>query len=124
MMHGVAFAVKPAAPVSLEATEAAGPVVNLTWTDSSPNETGFRIERAEDPDFTVNLATVTVGEGMTGYSDASVVPGMTYYYRVFAINTVGDTTDYSIGNPLAIGFPTKTAASLPSNVATLVTTAP
>ncbi|MDI6901695.1 MAG: cell wall-binding repeat-containing protein [Anaerosomatales bacterium] len=115
MMHGVAMAVKPRAPSGLGAAAVAGPAVDLTWTDESHNETGFRIERSEDASFTVGLTEFTVGEGVTGYSDTSVVAATTYYYRVFAINTVGDTTDYTVANPQSIGFPTKTAASLPSN---------
>jgi hypothetical protein len=46
------------------------------------------------------------------------VAATTYYYRVSATNTVGDTTDYA---PVeTIGFPTKTAVSAPSNVETVV----
>lgn len=124
MMHGMAFATRPNAPASLTATETAGPAVSLTWTDASLNETGFRIERAEDAAFAIGLTSVTVGEGVTSYVDTAVVPGTSYHYRVSAINTVGDTTDYTVGNPAAIGFPTRTASSAPSNAVNIVTTAP
>jgi hypothetical protein len=91
----------------------------LTWTDTSANETGFRIERATDPAFTAGLTTFTVGEGVTVYTDSSVALATDYYYRVAAINTVGDTFDYTVANPQSIGFPTKTAASPFSNTAVI-----
>ena len=118
MMHGVAMAVKPKAPTDLAAV-VAGPAVDLTWTDASANETGFKVERAEDPGFTVGVAVFLVGEGMTSYTDASVAPATTYYYRVSAMNVVGDTFNYTAANPAALGFPTKTAVSVPSNVVTV-----
>ncbi len=49
---------------------------------------------------------------MTTYTDATA-GNQTYYYRVIATNTVGDTTTYAAP---AIGFPTKTVNSGPSNV--------
>jgi hypothetical protein len=45
--------------------------------------------------------------------DNTVVANTPYYYRVYALNTVGDTTPYPAP---AIGFPTKTAISSPSNI--------
>ncbi|MHB1341813.1 MAG: cell wall-binding repeat-containing protein [Coriobacteriia bacterium] len=119
MMHGVALAVKPNAPTGLSASVVAGPAVDLAWTDASHNETGFRVQRAEDASFTVGVTNFTVGEGITTYTDGTIAPATTYYYRVAAINTIGDTTDYTIANPAAIGFPTKTAMSVPSNVVTV-----
>jgi FtsP/CotA-like multicopper oxidase with cupredoxin domain len=116
MMHGVAVATRPRPPTDLSATEVAGPAVDLAWTDASHNETGFLIERAEDADFTLGLVSFTVGEGVTGYTDDTVVAATTYYYRVSATNTIGDTTDYAP----SIGFPTKTVASVPSNVESVV----
>jgi hypothetical protein len=68
MMHGVAVAIRPAAPTDLSATAVAGPAVDLAWTDTSFNETGFLIERAEDADFTIGLTSFTVGEGVTVYT--------------------------------------------------------
>src|SRR4029077_17776392 len=41
-----ATATVPAAPTGLVATAASSSAINLTWTDQSNNETGFKIERA------------------------------------------------------------------------------
>lgn len=115
MMHGVAFATRPNAPTGLAAALVAGPAIKLTWTDASHNETGFKIERAEDSSFTVGLTEFEVAEGVTTFTDTTI-GAATYFYRVSAINVVGDTTDYSLVNPASIGFPTLTAVSDPSNV--------
>jgi FtsP/CotA-like multicopper oxidase with cupredoxin domain len=90
-----------AAPYGLTATVVGTQQVDFAWTDNSNNETGFRIERVIGAGA---FATVgTVGANVTGYSDTTVQIGVTYSYRVFAFNIVGD--------------------SLPSNTAT-VTTSP
>ena len=112
MMHSVVFAVAPEAPTNLVAT-LAGNGNNrravLTWADNSLNETGFTIERATDAAFTGGLTTFTVGPNVMTYSNTIGNTSQTYYYRVFATNTVGDT-----GTP---GFPTQTVNSPFSNTA-------
>lgn len=113
MMHGVVIAVPPAAPSDLDVT-LQGNKATLTWTDNSLNETNFTIQRALDAGFTVELATYTVGANVTTFQDPTNLKNKTtYYYRVFATNTVGDT--------VTPNFPTMTIDSLPSNVFTVVT---
>jgi uncharacterized protein (DUF736 family) len=82
----------PTAPTGLAATAASSTQVNLTWTDNSNNETGFRIERAANSGFTGTLSTFTVGAGIVAYSDTTTVASTTYYYRVFATNSAGSST--------------------------------
>jgi len=48
------------------------------------------------------------------------VPGVTYYYRVHATNVIGDPATYPLAGPDAIGFPTRTFDSAPSNVITML----
>src|SRR5206468_12564526 len=45
----------PAAPSSLAATATSSSQINLSWTDNSSNESGFKIERATDSAFMQNL---------------------------------------------------------------------
>ncbi len=118
MMRPMAFGVAPKPPGDLAATLDPG-VMNLTWTDNSINETGFVIERAEDPDFTTGLVTFEVGENEMSFGDDTVVPGVTYYYRVHATNVIGDPAAYPLAGPDAIGFPTRTFDSAPSNVVSM-----
>ena len=109
MMHAQAFAVAPEAPSGLYVTSVAGArPVTLAWTDNSISETGFIIQRATDSGFTTGLTTFpTTKPNVVTYTDTTAVSG-TYYYRVMATNTVGDTTVYT---PPAIGFPTQTVNS-------------
>jgi FtsP/CotA-like multicopper oxidase with cupredoxin domain len=113
MMHAIAFAVPPQAPSDLVATVTiSGSSLDLNWVDNSISETGFLIQRAKDAAFTVDLTEFSVGPNVVTYTDTSIVPGTTYYYRVRAVNLVGDTTVYPAP---AVGFPQKTAYSAWSN---------
>lgn len=107
MMHAMAVAVAPEAPSGLSAEAQIGGI-KLTWTDNSSEETGFVIQRAEDPNFTVGVTTFKVGENTTTYIDTTGLPGSLYYYRVKAQNVVGDT---EIHPPPAVGFPNVTVES-------------
>jgi hypothetical protein len=102
------------------------PRVNLTWTDNSIKETQFTIQRASDANFTTGLRTFTAaaaaGSGTNvAYTDTTVSPNNTYWYRVFAIGaTVGDTQAY----PGSLGFPTMSADSVSGTQTILVGAAP
>lgn len=80
----------PAQPSNLLASSPAPFTVNLSWTDNSNNETGFKIERASDEQFTQNLTTFTTEANVTVCQD-SIVPGGRYYYRIQAYNTAGNS---------------------------------
>ena len=122
MMRPQAVAVAPMAPSGLTATPVgvgAEKRVDLSWTDNGLNETAFVVERATASTGPwTTLATVpstatgpTVGD--IAYSDPVGDTTQTYFYRVFASNTVGDTATYPAST---VGFPTRTVASEPSNV--------
>ncbi len=120
MMHALLLAMPPKAPAGLNGTILAGDAgVQLTWRDTSAAETGFVVQRADDAAFTAGVATFPVAADSTTYTDATAVTNETYYYRVTAVNTVGDTTTYAAP---ATGFPTKTVTSGPSNVWSTATT--
>jgi len=117
MMHSLVAAVPPKAPTGLSAV-LAGNGNNkravLNWVDNSLNETGFTVQKATNAGFSPLLATFTVGPNVLTYTDPIGNTNQTFYYRVYASNTVGDTAVYA-GSPL--GFPTKTANSGFSNTA-------
>jgi FtsP/CotA-like multicopper oxidase with cupredoxin domain len=120
MMRSQAVAIAPRAPTSLIAEALPYPQgARLTWTDNSANETGFTIQRATDAAFTTELTTFSVGQNTAVFNDTTVLPNTTYYYRVKAINLVGDTQIYATGAT----FPTKQADSAFSNTATVPTAA-
>jgi fibronectin type 3 domain-containing protein len=61
--------------------------VDLTWTDNATDEDGFIIERGQDG---ITFTEIDrVGPDTVAYSDLTVEPKMTYYYRVAAYNTGG-----------------------------------
>jgi len=77
----------PNAPSLLSATAVSGSRVNLSWTDTSNNETQFRIYRGGSPSGLGQIASVAAN--VTTYGDTTAAPGTTYYYQVKAYNTAG-----------------------------------
>ncbi len=72
-------------PLSLEgATNNFGQVL-LTWVDPAQNEEGFVIERSITPQFQYTQK-FTLDEDITYFTDANIVPGTHFYYRVKAYN--------------------------------------
>ena len=63
--------------------------LQLTWTDNSTNEDGFKVERrtGTSPFSQINLTVSNV----TSYTDPSLSSGTTYCYRVRAFNASGDS---------------------------------
>jgi hypothetical protein len=80
-----------AAPWNLRAAANGAARIDLTWTDNSADEQGFRIQRATDNWFTSNLTSFQAGANINTYSDNTVQQASTYYYRVFAFNAAGDS---------------------------------
>ena len=78
----------PRAPTNLTATAVSSSQINLSWTDNSNNETGFVINRTQDPSKLWNYVT-TVAANVKSYSDTGLRASTTYFYRVQAINAGG-----------------------------------
>lgn len=79
----------PAAPTNLTASTLSTSQINPTWTDSSSNEDGFKIERSPDGSTWTQIALVATNTQT--YSDIDLQPGTTYHYRVRATSAVGDS---------------------------------
>ena len=85
--------VVPIAPSSLTGTVASSTQINLSWTDNSTNETGFKIERKTG---TENYAVVgTTAADITTFNNSGLSPNTTYKYRVYSNNAVGNSLTYS-----------------------------
>ena len=93
----VAAAGTPSSPTNLSATATSASSVALNWTDTASNESGFRVERASNGTGPF-AARATLGSGVTSYSDNSVVEGLTYFYRVIAVNGQGDSGPSNIAS--------------------------
>ena len=79
----------PVAPSGLTITTLQSAKIVITWTDNSNNETGFKIQRKGATGGYTDLTTT--GANATQYSDTTVTDGTSYYYRVCATNTAGDS---------------------------------
>lgn len=79
------------APSNLTAVAVSLSQINLTWTDNSNNESGFKIERMDGSNGYTEIAVV---DNVTAFSDTGLAPNTTYTYRVRAYNSSGDS-DYS-----------------------------
>jgi hypothetical protein len=76
------------APVFLSAT-VSGTSIELEWSDVD-GELGYRIERS--PDGTSGWTGIgTTGQGPTSYTDTGLAPATTFYYRVVAVTSDGES---------------------------------
>jgi hypothetical protein len=95
----------PAAPTLLSATTTVGVpgVVNLSWTDTASNETGFTVQRATNATFTAGLISTPVPgaivgtNGVVNYTLSGLTSATKYYLRVAATNTVGTSAYATFG---------------------------
>lgn len=102
----------PAAPSALAASAASSSQINLSWSDNSSNETGFKVERATSSAGPWGQVGTTPA---SSYSDAGLAGSTTYWYRVRAYNTSGDS-GYS-NSASATTSASTTAPAAPGNLA-------
>lgn len=71
------------APSNLTATAVSSSQINLTWTDTTTNESGFLIERslASDPNYGF-VGIDSVPQNQTTYHNINLQANVTYYYRI------------------------------------------
>jgi hypothetical protein len=74
----------PSAPTNLRISPATGTALRLDWTDTSTNETGFRIQRG-------GLVIGTVAANVTTFTDPTAGPTTPNCYQVVAFNSVGES---------------------------------
>lgn len=99
----------PSAPSSLTAAATSSSQINLSWTDNSNNEDGFRIERSTGSS-TTYTEIATVGPNATSYSNTGLNASTQYNYRVRSYNTAGNSGYSSVASAT-------TQASTPSSPA-------
>ncbi len=92
----------PDAPTGLTAAAAGQTQINLSWTAPTDNGgapiTGYQIETSSDAGtIWMNLADIT-GRSTTTYAHTGLEPGTTRHYRVYAINSIGESDPSNVVN--------------------------
>jgi hypothetical protein len=77
-------------PGGLEALLVSSTQIDLSWSDTTSNETGFKVERKLGPGGTWQTLA-TLGPGATAYSDTGLGPFLLFVYRVSALIPTGQT---------------------------------
>jgi hypothetical protein len=89
----IAFAARnvapPSTPSSVSVAFPASSQANLSWSDNANNETAYRIERSPAGLEQWALLTGSLAAGSTAYTDASVIAGNSYDYRISAVGSGG-----------------------------------
>ncbi|HPW92932.1 MAG TPA: putative Ig domain-containing protein [Verrucomicrobiota bacterium] len=101
----------PAAPSGLAAEKVNASQIKLTWKDNSSNESGFKIERAtaSGGPFT---QIATVGANVKTYTSTGLKALTTYWFRVRAYNSAGNSGYSNTDSAKTDGLPPAAPGSL------------
>jgi hypothetical protein len=92
ILKGVVAATAPSAPTNLRVAARTMTRIDLAWTDTATDESGFQLQRSSD---NVTFTTIaTRSSNVTTYPDTGLKRNRTYYYRVRAFKN-GSPTLYS-----------------------------
>lgn len=94
----------PTAPSGLSGSADSTAAITWSWTDSSSNETGFRVDDSSNNDKSGNLAA-----GTTSWQETGLSPNTSYTRHVHAFNTAGESTASS--NATAVTLSTAPSSS-------------
>ena len=81
-------------PTALNAVTISTSQIDLSWTDNSSNEDGFKIER-KIGDFGTYSQIATVGPDITSYNSDGLAADTKYYYKVKSYNSTNGDSHYS-----------------------------
>ncbi|GEM_PF-2632332 len=79
----------PDAATGLSALTVSATQIDLSWTDNSGDETGFKLQRAASSGGPWADVTTTAANSVS-YSDTGLSADSVYYYQVLATNAAGD----------------------------------
>jgi Calcineurin-like phosphoesterase/Purple acid Phosphatase, N-terminal domain len=99
ILKGTAAATAPSAPTNLRTTARTVSRIDLAWTDTSSDESGFELQRSAD---NVTFTRVATRESnVTSYSDTGLKRNRRYYYRVRAFRSGSPALYSPFSNTLA-----------------------
>jgi acid phosphatase type 7 len=99
ILKGTAAATAPSAPTNLRTTARTVSRIDLAWTDTSSDESGFELQRSADNVTFTPIATR--GSNVTSYSDTGLKRNRRYYYRVRAFRSGSPALYSPFSNTLA-----------------------
>jgi chitodextrinase len=105
--------VVPLPPTNLTGKAISTTETNLSWTDNSTNELGFKIERKSGLGSYSVVGTTNTNELI--FNDSNLSPNTAYTYRVYAYNNTGNSLTYS--NEITVT--TNTPITLPTLTTTI-----
>jgi len=88
-VEATTFDIPPYPPSNLLAKPISTGQIDLFWQDNSNNEQGFKIERSKDGKDYSQITMLSANA--TTYQDKDLLQNTTYYYRVKAYNSLGDS---------------------------------
>lgn len=103
----------PPSPTNLSINAITSSQITLSWTDSSGNESGFKIERCSGSSCSNFVQMASVAANVNIYSDSGLPAGTAYSYRVRAYNSAG-YSGYS-NTASASTLSTSSSPAAPSN---------
>ncbi|MBC7782642.1 MAG: S8 family serine peptidase [Burkholderiales bacterium] len=112
--------VAPSAPTTLAVIAVAGDTTaaKVSWIDTSTNETTFELQRSTTTTFTAaTTTTITVATNAVTHIDIGLAAGKSYYYRVRAVNSVGNSAYSNTGTFVT---PAATVPTAPTGLTALV----
>ncbi|MDB6026835.1 MAG: hypothetical protein JWM68_3058 [Verrucomicrobiales bacterium] len=87
----------PNVPTTLTAVAVSSNQINLSWTDASTNESGFKVERQSGTG-TNYLQVATVLANATSYSSLNLSAGTPYSFRLRSYNGAGDSAPSTVAS--------------------------
>lgn len=113
------FAHPPTAPAGLTASAVAHNRIQLNWQDAASNELGFYVERAATAAGPWSVIA-TPAANTTAYNDSTVTGSTTYYYRVRAYHTTGQSSYSNVASATTPATPDTTAPMTPTGLTATV----
>jgi hypothetical protein len=93
----------PTGPSQLTANVISTSEIDLSWTDTSTNETAITVERSTDNVKFTQIASLPAGS--TFYPNTGLASGTTYYYRVRAQSSFGTSAYSNVATSTTLGPP-------------------